>query len=222
MRRAIGLGGATFVAVGAVLVLTLPASAHNTLAEPGCASDGHATIHIHTTQNYDTDAQHPKSNTVTAKDEDGVFLAPDPFGQSYTNTVTLDGTKAHTVTVHVQAWNDPQGKNGWTLDIQLTTTVCGDHKPPSSTTYPPSSTTAPPTSTKTTTAPETTTAAATGGTTTTTTAVVAAATTDTANTLPFTGVNATFPLLIAGVLVIAGGGILLWLRLAARRRRTES
>jgi hypothetical protein len=216
LRRTIGLGGAAFVAVGAALVLTLPASAHDTVATPGCADDGHATIEIHTTRDYDVDKKHPKNNSVTVTEGGATVFGPDAFGKTYEHTVILDGSVAHTVNVHVQSWD-----NVGTLDIPLTTTVCPGNKPtPTTTTAPPTTTTtvAPPTTT--TAAPTTTTA---GSTPTTTTAVVAAATTtSTTGTLPFTGVNAGFPLLIAGVLVVAGGGILLWLRLAAKRRRTES
>jgi hypothetical protein len=215
MRRAIGIGGATFVAVGAALVLTLPASAHEASATPGCASDGHATIHITTLKDYNTNTSTPKPNSVTVTEGTVVISAKDPFGKTYDKTVTLDGTKVHNVIVHFKAWDDPTGSSGWTVDIPVTTTVCTSEHPSSTTTYPPTSTTVPPTHT--TTVPPTTTIAAE----TTTAAVVAAATTTGSGTLPFTGVNATFPLLIAGVLVIAGGGILLWLRLAARRRRTN-
>ncbi|HEX9337423.1 MAG TPA: LPXTG cell wall anchor domain-containing protein [Pseudonocardiaceae bacterium] len=203
LRRTIGLGGAAFVAVGAALVLTLPASAHATVATPGCAKDSHATIEVHTTVKYDVDKTHPKNNSITITEGNTTLFGPDMFGQTYSNTVTLtvDSTKTHDVNVHVQSWN-----NIGTMDIPLTTLVCSENKPPTSTT---------------TAAPTTTTMAP--ATTTSTTAVVAAATTAApAATLPNTGVNAAFPLLIAGVLVVAGGGILLWLRLGAKRRRTDS
>jgi uncharacterized surface anchored protein len=171
---------------------------------------------------YNTNTPTPNPNSVTVTEGGVVIFAKDPFGKTYGKTVTLDGTKVHNVIVHFQAWDDPTGSNHWTVDIPVQTTVCGDHKPPSSTTPPPTTTTAPPTHTTTPKPPTSTTAPTTTGGTTTTTAVVAGATTTGTGTLPFTGVNATFPLLIAGVLVVAGGGILLWLRLAARRRRTES
>jgi LPXTG-motif cell wall-anchored protein len=50
-------------------------------------------------------------------------------------------------------------------------------------------------------------------TTTTTPAAVASA------QLPNTGVSAAVPLGIAGVLLVAGGGILVWMRMSARRRK---
>lgn len=214
LRRTIGLGGAAFVAVGAALVLTLPASAHDTIATPGCAKDGHATIHIQTIRNYDVNKSHPKNNSITVKEGNNTLFGPDMFGVSYDNVVTIDGTQPHSLIVHVQSWD-----NVGTMDIPVSTTVC--KTPPSSTTAPPTTTSAPPTkpSGTTTTAPPMTT---TGGATTTTALVAAATTSSTEGTLPFTGVNTAFPLLIAGVLVVAGGGILLWLRLAAKRRRTES
>jgi hypothetical protein len=163
MRRAIGIGGATFVAVGAALVLTLPASAHEASATPGCASDGHATIHIATLKDYDTNTPTPKPNSVTVTEGTAVIFATDPFGKTYDKTVTLDGTKVHNLIVHFKAWDDPTGSKGWTVDIPVTTTVCTSEHP-SSTTNPPTTTTVPPTHTTTkppttTIAPETTTAA---------------------------------------------------------------
>jgi len=215
MRRAIGIGGATFVAVGAALALTLPASAHEASATPGCATDGHATILIKTLKDYDTNTPTANPNSVTVTEGNVVVAAKDPFAKSYNKTVTLDGTTAHSVVVHFQAWDDPTGSKGWTVDIPVQTTVCENNHPSTTTPPPTTTTTAPPT---TTTAPIT---QPTATSPTTTTAVVAGVTTNGSGTLPFTGVNATFPLLIAGVLVVAGGGILLWLRLAARRRRTN-
>ncbi|HEY3610345.1 MAG TPA: hypothetical protein VGL06_22790 [Pseudonocardiaceae bacterium] len=194
MRRAIGIGGATFVAVGAVLVLTLPASAHIHTDSASCV-DGKSVLDISLTE-YNGSIK----NSVTITETDGNGKVTDlhtdaNFGVTYVHTFTEDGTVTQSYHIVVVAPDDTTGK--FSFDHTDKTPAC--------------------VTTTTTTVPPTTTASPT-----TTTAVVAAATTTGAGTLPFTGVNATFPLLIAGVLVIAGGGILLWLRLAARRRRTES
>lgn len=212
MRRAIGIGGATFVAVGAALVLTLPASAHVHSDSAKCV-EGKSVLDISLT-NY---GGKPNSVTITETDGNGkvtvLHSAPD-FGSTYVHTFTEDGTITQSYHIVVVAHDGGQ----FSFDDTLTTKACVTPPPPS-TTVPPTSTTVPPT--RSTTAPPTTGTTA-PPTATTTTAVVAGVTTTGSGTLPFTGVNATFPLLIAGVLVVAGGGILLWLRMAARRRRTDS
>ena len=214
MRRAIGLGGATFVAVGAVLVLTLPASAHNHTDSASCV-DGKSVLDVSLTNYVDK----PNSVNITETDGNGkvtVLHNDADFTPQYVNTFTEDGTVTQSYHIVVVAHSTQ-----FSFKDTVTTPVCPVKPPPTTTTVPPTTTTTPPTHT-TTKPPTTTTAPPTTVGATTTTAVVAAATTTGAGTLPFTGVNATFPLLIAGVLVIVGGGILLWLRLAARRRRTES
>jgi len=212
MRRTIGLGGAAFVAVGAALVLTLPASAHDAKATPDCASNGQATVTIDAT-NYSLDGKNKTPNwvTVTDKDSGTVLLDKTFFGTDFNikvfpkiDPVKLDGTKAHTVTVHVDAFDDPQGKKNFTKDITVSTTVCTTSGGGSSTTQPPTTTTPSPTS-----KPAATTTAALAG-------------ASGSGQLPNTGVSTAVPLLVAGVLVVAGGGILLWLRLGAKRRRTDS
>jgi hypothetical protein len=209
MRRAIGIGGATFVAVGAALVLTLPASAHNHTDSASCV-DGKSVLNVQLT-NY---GDKPNSVTITETDGNGkvtVLHSDKDFTPKYTPpTFIEDGTITQSYHVVVVA-NTKQ----FSFDHTDTTPACVTTT--TTTTVPPTTTTAPPTTTKVTATVTTTTSPAA----TTTTAVVAAATTTGSGTLPFTGVNATFPLLIAGVLVVAGGGILLWLRLAARRRRTN-
>jgi hypothetical protein len=217
MRRAIGIGGATFVAVGAALVLTLPASAHNHTDSASCV-DGKSVLDISLTA-YNGSVKN--SVTITETDGNGkvtVLHSDNNFGSTYVHTFTEDGAITQSYHIVVTASDGSQ----FSFDHTDTTPACTEGGT-TTTTPPPTTTTAPPTTTTTAKPPTTTTApGTTGATATTTTAVVAGATTTGAGTLPFTGVNATFPLLIAGVLVIAGGGILLWLRLAARRRRTES
>ena len=238
LRRTIGLGGAAFVAVGAALVLTLPASAHNPTWTAACNSDGKVIVNL--SLNAYVDTPDALGNTVGVTDDSGnIVIASHGFGKTDNSaSAPLAGNKGYTFTMTIFAQDDPNGKHGnktgpgqFDGTFKLKTYACDNGGHPTTTTCPPTTTTtkAPPTTTTsrkpppttTTTKPTTTTTA--GSTTTTTTAVVAAATTAApAGTLPFTGVNAGFPLLIAGVLVVAGGGILLWLRLAAKRRRTES
>ncbi len=206
MRRAIGIGGATFVAVGAALVLTLPASAHNHSDSASC-TDGKSVLTVDLT-NY---GGHPNSVTITETDGNGkvtVLHSDADFTPRYKNTFTEDGTVTQSYHVVVVAHDE-----GFSFNHTDTTPKCSETTPPTSV---PSTSMSPPPTHHATTKPPTTAPA------TTTTAVVAAVTTAGSGTLPFTGVNATFPLLIAGVLVVAGGGILLWLRMAARRRRTDS
>jgi LPXTG-motif cell wall-anchored protein len=200
MRRTIGLGGAAFVAVGAALVLTLPASAHATVATPGCATDGTATIEIHTTIDYDAPKDHPKDNTVKVLEGTKTVFS-DTFGKNFSHTVSLDGTVAHSIVVQVRGFN---GKGN--IDIPLDTAVCPGNKPSETSTTQPPTTTAVPSQTSKPAA--------------TTTAALAGA--SSSGQLPNTGVSTAVPLLVAGVLVVAGGGILLWLRLGAKRRRTDS
>jgi hypothetical protein len=214
MRRAIGIGGATFVAVGAALVLTLPASAHNHTDSASC-KDGKSVLDVSLT-NY---GDKPNSVTITETNGNGkvtVLHSDADFTPQYANTFTEDGTITQSYHIVVVAHSSQ-----FSFDHTDTTPACTEGGT-STTSPPPTTTTPPPTHTTTPKPPTSTTAPATTGGTTTTTAVVAGVTTTGTGTLPFTGVNATFPLLIAGVLVVAGGGILLWLRLAARRRRTES
>jgi hypothetical protein len=213
MRRAIGLGGATFVAVGAALVLTLPASAHDHSDMASCI-DGQSVLSVKLT-NY---GDGPNSVTITETDGNGKvtpLASVADFTPAKSFTFTEDGTITQSYHVVVVAHSSQFSFDHTDTTPKCVTTTTTTVPPTTTTTRPTHTTTKPPT---TTTAPPTTTTAGA----TTTTAVVAAATTTGAGTLPFTGVNATFPLLIAGVLVIVGGGILLWLRLAARRRRTES
>jgi hypothetical protein len=210
MRRAIGIGGATFVAVGAALVLTLPASAHNHTDSASCV-DGKSVLDISLTA-YNAKA----TNSVNITETDGngkvtVLHNDANFGATYVHTFTEDGTITQSYHIVVKASDGDQ----FSFNHTDTTPACVTTT--TTTTVPPTTTTVPPTTTKVTATVTTTTSPAP----TTTTAVVAGATTTGSGTLPFTGVNATFPLLIAGVLVVAGGGILLWLRLAARRRRTN-
>lgn len=206
MRRTVSIGGATAVAIGAMLALALPASAHVHQQDAKCYGDNiQYTINL---SNYQLkDSQGNKiDNTVTVTDETtGKVLINNPsFGTKFSDTETIpDATVEHTFKTAVVAGDDLDGKQGFTYTEENKAGPCTTPPPPTSTTTPP-----PPSST--TTAPPT-----------TTTAVVAAATTTNvppgSGELASTGVNAGLPLGIAGALVIIGGGILFFLRYNARK-----
>jgi LPXTG-motif cell wall-anchored protein len=199
MRRTIGLGGAAFVAMGAALVLTLPASAHNNTSAVEC-TDGVSSL----TVNLSNYGDGPNSVVVTVKSSSTPLVTNNDFTPAYKHTFTTDGKVAQEYHIVVKAHSSQ-----FDVNQTLTTDACpaksggGD----SSTTQPPTTTAAPSPTLK---------PAATA----TTTAALAAA--SGSGQLPNTGVNAGVPLLVAGVLVVAGGGILLWMRLSAKRRRTDS
>jgi LPXTG-motif cell wall-anchored protein len=210
MRRAIAIGGATFVAVGATLALSLPASANTNHSTVSC-TDGVATLHV-VLEHY-SNTKGPNSVTITdasGNNDATQIYHSDDFSPQLIQDFTADGTVAQTFHIKVV----PSAEQ-LKVDQDYTTPPC-----PSTTT----TTTAPPTTTTTasattTTAPPTTTKGGILPTTVppTTTAVLAAGTAP----LPNTGVSATMPLTIGGALLVAGGGILLWMRMSAKRRRTS-
>jgi hypothetical protein len=232
-RRTVGVIGATGVAIGAAMVLALPASAHTPNIQASCDSyKGQMVLSIDLSS-YVV-GPHGEKNTVTATDtpEGGaaITLVDTPFGTAYNATFNATSTPAtgsasvaNHFHVKVTAQDFPNNPDySKTYDKVIYPCVKTPPPPPSSTT------TAPPTTT-TTTAPPTTTTTTTGSTTapatTTSEAVVAAASTTPAapgsGSLPFTGVNTALPLGIAGLLVVAGGGILFWLKFNARRRHSS-
>lgn len=225
VRRMVGVGGATTLAIGAALVLALPASAHDFAAGASCQGDN-AVLNVKLT-NY---VGNKNTVTITDTPDGGTTTTPfdQKFGPNFEQTIVdQDATVGHTFHVVVQADDKKSSdRKKYSHDETYTTPAC--MTPPTTTTTPPTTTT-----TTTTTAPPTTTTTTavvptSSGTTAppapeTTTAAVVAATTTTpgSGSLPFTGVNTALPLGIAGLLVIAGGGILFWLRFNARRRHSS-
>jgi hypothetical protein len=210
VRRTVGVGGAAAVALGAALVLALPASAH--VHSDNAACDGSTAVFSVDLQNYNGGV----TNTVTITDNGTTVVNDTTFKSSYNTPVKDDNaTIEHTFKITVVAGDDKpnssgNGRNGFSFVDTQTSPVCVTQ---TTTTPPPTSesTTPPPTST--TTAPPTTTSEA----------VVAAATTTPAGPpgsapLASTGVNAGLPLGIAGGLLVVGGGILFWLRFNSRRK----
>lgn len=223
VRRAVGVGGAAAVALGAVMALALPASAHTPKIKAGCNDYGQATVSINL-RDYKVD--HHKKNTVTlTEDKDTVLLPTTTFGEQYPvhqtrtgagnpanwKTFTVDGTDAHHFVMSVTSI-DGIGEGYFPAD----STACPQPTDTTTTTTTTTTDTVPPTDTSTSSS-ETTPPA-----TTTSEAVVAAATTTQAppgaQQLAFTGVNAALPIGIAAALVVVGGGILFWLRFNSRRK----
>jgi hypothetical protein len=230
-RRAVGIGGAGAVAIGAMLALALPASAHTHNHSAGCNTNTDKIEYNLDLEQYQTTFNgKPIKNTVNVTDNTtgDVIVNNDDFGTKLVSTLPVPGdvTVEHKFTIVVVAGDDKdikngQGKKGFSFTAYDTASPCPPPSsssatpPPSDSSVPPSQppssqpSSVPPPTSNTTTAPPTTT---------TTTAVVAAATTTPGSgSLPFTGVNTALPLGIAGLLVVAGGGILFWLRFKARR-----
>jgi hypothetical protein len=211
MRRTLGVGGASAVALGAVFFMSGVADAHTPTVTPGCAKDGHATVTIDL-KNYNGGG----TNTVTATEGSTVVLAKASFKSTYHDVVTLDGTVAHHVVFDIYAFDDPNGANHWTTKLPADTSVCPQPTPPSSSSTAPPSSSAPSSVSTVTSPPSSSSAAVVPPV--TTTAPAAPQTAALANT----GVNAGVPLAIAGGLVVIGGGLLVGMRLSTRRRKSAN
>ncbi|MFC0541888.1 hypothetical protein [Kutzneria chonburiensis] len=212
-RRSFGIGSAVAVAIGAAVLLAAPADAHTPSVTAGCV-DGQTTLTIDL---KDYNGSHP--NTVSATVQpDGVAtktsLVDTTFQDSYHATFhdakTIPSDVAETFVVTVKAWDDANGKNGWSFTKTLPAKACQHSTPPSSTTA------------TTTTTTSTTTATTTPGSTTTTTSVAPTPTTTVTSVenaaLANTGVNSGALIAIAAGLLVLGAGLLFALRLVARRR----
>lgn len=211
VRRTVGIGGAAAVALGAALVLALPASAHVHSDNAACyGSTAEFTVDL---QNYNSGV----TNTVTITDNGTTVVDGQTFKSSYNTPVKDDNaTIEHAFKITVVAGDDKpdssgNGPSGFSFVDTQTSPVCVKE---TTTTPPPTSeSTTPPPPSSSTPAPPTTTSEA----------VVAAATTTPAGPpgsapLASTGVNAGLPLGIAGGLLVVGGGILFWLRFNSRRK----
>lgn len=208
VRRAVGIAGATAVAIGAALTLALPASAHDHSFDAMCkGSDINVEV---TLTNYTGSPNTVKVTDTDASGASTTLVDNTDFGHSYVHTFVI----ANASTKHTFAITVGSGDNIGAFSQSKSAGPCCPGKT--------TTTTPPPTTTTTVAPPTTTTPPATHSTTpTTTTAVVAAATSTgpvgTAS-LPFTGANVGLPLGIAGFLVVVGGGLLFWLRFSAKRR----
>lgn len=230
MRRTLGVGGATAVALAASLALAGVASAHTPTLTTSCLDNGKAELNVQL-QYYSQPKKAGEHNTVaiTYTPNGGkaqTVLAttnfdsgyPAPSGNSPTH-FTVDGTIAGTFTVTITAWDDPgnaQHNGDWDGTFTRTTSVC--EQPPTkptttTTTAPPTTTTTAPPTTTGETAPPTTTSAA--------VAPVADKTATPPGGLAYTGVSTELPLIIAGALIVLGAAALITMRVL-KRRRVES
>jgi hypothetical protein len=210
-RTVAAVGAVGAGVVGMLFALAVPASAHTPHVSASCV-DGDAVLNVSLT-NYDAS----KPNSVVAKDG-STTLVDTSFGTSYSNTWKRPGDQARTFTVAVKAWDDPDGRKGWSFSKQLTTPVC---TPPSSTngmSVPPPtlpSLTTPPSSTTKTTADQASSSSRAVAAVAPTSTSTAPASTALANTGADVG-----PVLVLGVGLLGAGAVLLGARrVAARRQR---
>jgi hypothetical protein len=201
-----------------------PASAHTPKVNAFCSNDNQPTLTVDLSAYSASSNKH--KNTVTVTEDDGAnkvtLLATTNFSTTFNQTFNSKSTpstgsadQAHTYSVAITAWDDPTGKNGWTKTLPASSPKCVETPPP------PSSTTNSPPPTTTTTAPPTTGSSSVSPTTATTTSGAVAAPTTTngpGGGLAYTGVSTALPLGIAGALVVAGGGLLFWIRMSAKRK----
>lgn len=189
-RRLLATGA---IAGTALLALAIPASAHTPHVTAKC-DNGKTTLHVNL-EAYNGQ----KANTVKATDGDST-LVDTTFKSNYDKSWDVSADQPHTFTVTVAAWDDPNGKQGFSFTQTLTVEACvvpTTTPPPSTTTgtvaptttnqapVPPSTTPAPP--------------AAQGG-------------------LPNTGASVGLPLVLGAVLLVGGGALLL----VVRRRRSQA
>jgi hypothetical protein len=211
-RRSFAIGCAAAAAIGGAVLLAAPAEAHTPTITTGCV-DGQTTLTIDL---KDYNGSHP--NTVSATVQaagaakatslvDTTFQ--DEYHATFHDAKTIPSDVVETFVVTVKAWDDANGKNGWSFTRTLTAQACQKSTPPpTGSTTTTTSTTTP---TTTTTAPKTTTSAVAVTPTTTATSVENTA-------LANTGVNSGLLIGVAAGLLVLGAGLLFALRLAARRR----
>lgn len=187
---ALGVG----VAAAAALVgMAGTAGAHTPHVKAGCTDEG--TFLKVELKSYNAQ----KDNTVKITDGDTV-VADTTFKSSYDLAKDdFDNTVQHVFTVEVKAWDDPDGKRGWSFTKTKTVEACVETPPETTTT---TTTTTPPETSDTPAPPSS------APVTTTTTAEVEEA------ALAETGASIALPLGIGAVLLV-GGGVLLFV---VRRR----
>jgi hypothetical protein len=216
MRRTLGVGGATMMAVAASLALAGVASAHNHDVTATCVTKssspdyGKSQLNISLTDYTDK----PNSVVVTATEsgKTTTLYSSKDFTPQYVHTSYQDGTAAESYEVKVVAHSKQ-----FSFDTVVTTKPCPQPTTTTTTTVPPTTTkdTPPPTTTKDTppTAPASTTSAA--------VAPVSDKTATPPGGLAYTGVSTELPLIIGGVLIVLGAGALFTMRIM-KRRRAES
>lgn len=189
-RRVLATGA---IAGTALLALTIPASAHTPKLSAKCDIDtGKTTLHVNL-ENYNGQ----KDNTVKAV-EGSNALVDTTFKSNFSKDWDFSATEAHTFTVSVVAWDDEDGKQGFTFTQTLTVEACVTPPPVTTTT-----TTVAPTTTTSSEAPAPSTKPAPpkdqGG-------------------LANTGASVGLPLGIGALLLVGGGALLL----VVRKRRSAA
>ncbi|HJP79935.1 MAG TPA: hypothetical protein VJ914_37025 [Pseudonocardiaceae bacterium] len=231
MRRALGVGGATAVALAATLALAGVADAHTPKFSTGCLDNGQAFLNVDLS-NYTLPRQGDPNNTfgITYTPDGGktqTVQATRTFATGYPGSISnedpfpVDGTTAGEFTITIFAWDDANGDhsvakvgqaNAWDGTFIEKTKACPQHGGGTPTPPPPTKTTTP--SQPPTSAPGTSSAP------TSTSAAVAPVSTKTppGGGLAYTGVSTELPLIIGGVLIVLGGGALITMRIMKRRR----
>jgi LPXTG-motif cell wall-anchored protein len=205
-RYGVGLGVVLTGAVAGLIGFAGIASAHTPAVNAACKGET-TTLSVDLVK-YAT--QRGKTNHVKVTDGTKVLDDVD-FSDQYKKTFQASGAEAHNFTVAITAWDDSDGKKGWTRTEKRAVEACV--APPKTTT----TTTTPPVETTTT---EVTPPSSTTATTTTTVAAPVIATSSTtpapqaAPALAETGASIAIPLGIGGVLLV-GGAVLLFV---VRRR----
>lgn len=212
IARAGAFLGALTAAVAASVFAAAPAQAHTPVFTPGC--EGEKSTLTVSLKAYQVSGDKTNTVKVTVDREE---VENRTFGHEFEAVYTRPGDVAHTFTVEVTAWDDPNGDRGWTKKFTPEVPACVKVVPPTTTTTTTTTTTAVTTTettapTTTTTAVETTTTESAPATSTTTTTAEVAPVADTGDDLADTGASIAIPLVIGLVLLGGGAALLIVLR----------
>jgi hypothetical protein len=221
MRTRLRLGAAASVGLGALLLATVLASPafawHSTVTvNSRCVDEG---VRVHyTVEAWEKGHKATIDVSYELNGETVVLEEGTPLFNKFTDHFDLPaGTTGEIVFTVVTTWTDTgEETTSYGKDELPKPEKCKDHGSSSSSSSSSSSTSS--SSTTSTTSPPSSDTQPTTSSSTTTTAVVGGATSTTAGgQLPFTGAGSTQPMLLAGIVLVAGGGLFL---LLSRDRRT--
>ena len=191
-RRAMGAGAAVVLTAVATLALAAtPAFAHTPKVDAHCDQEG-TTLALNL-NNYNTQGK----NTLTVIADGKTIIDNKVFGASFSNKwTTFDPKVDHEFVVKVVAWDDPDGTKGWSISENRVVKACvtAATKPQETAPEAPPVATAPATTTPTTT---------TGG------AVQGGAK---PGGLANTGASIFIPITLGVLMLIGGGGLLFLVR----------
>lgn len=123
-RKTTGAGVAVALAAVAALALATPANAHTPKVQASCEDEG-TTLKVKLS-NYN--AQDDNILTVVADGE--AIIEEKVFGTSFDeNWADFDPTVKHEFVVEVIAWDDPDGKKGWSFSETLPVEACAATPP---------------------------------------------------------------------------------------------